>query len=824
MAPASSEEEEQGNEEADSMVAPAAPERQEAAASTVDERNKKLIEEALSSLGSGRARCSEMLEAARRGRVTGDLELRFLDFLEKELSIILAGLTALSPQHVDEEMVRWLRELTDRASNLLARALSNADPRRHNTLLRRAARFFRRRHHRYTFELLQDAAGIFYGLAEDPRRYRHLLPATSRHGLPPQAAEEGDGSGLIPVDMDWFGRSPAPFHDSPYVNNPLIMLCMSMFPYGYKFEKDRLVMRWLFEGIFSFKFFYILKKKSFKFFYNPGPEDETKAGKYFSYLVDRNVITHAAPNSRRRTNLLDEAVAWQLNVDHTQHQILATRSAEIGFAFTSATLNLLAEASATGHGNEACRIPRRLALHHDDPNIPSLLQNIDLSQTRSLAVSGAVSIGVPLDKFVNLVVLDVEGWEKFGDEDLLRVCRSKMFFLRYLSIRNTRISKLPPEIDMLPSLKVLDASKTEVTEILFGVSVEIELYRLDLRGTPMKQLTLPKKFSAINLLLGGEGMTNSTETATRLPHDIRRFRLLRTLATVDLGEQPASFVEALGDLHNLEVLAITWYFHQSSDRDYCEALLSSIKRWCNLESLTIQCGLGCSMEFLGTLSDPPWGLDKFKVTLGRFAGVPQWFQKLWDLSFVQITVCKLGARDVEILRFLPKLKCLILGLDFIPREAIVIGNEGFHELQKFSIDCPVPWLTFESEAMPKLTYLQLEFRACPMDAICVPSGISNLNSLTEVALYYNVRYANSSSVKITVEEVRKEVAKCRNRTQKISLFINDTKQDDVQAVDKETENTTGAPSGPDAGAQGDVEAVDEKTTTVLDTEITEAES
>jgi len=223
------------------------------------------------------------------------------------------------------------------------------------------------------------------------------------------------------------------------------------------------------------------------------------------------------------------------------------------------------------------------------------------------------------------------------------------------------------------------------------------------------------------------------------------------------------------------------------------------------------------MEFLGTLSHPPWGLDKFKVTLGRFAGVPQWFQKLGDLSFVQITVCKLGAGDLGILRFLPRLKCLILGLDFIPREAIVIGNEGFHELQKFSIDCPVPWLTFESGAMQWLTYLQLEFRACPMDPISVPSGISNLSSLTEVALYYNARYANSSSVKMTVEAVTKEVVNRRNRTQMISLYINDTKQDDVQAVDEWIENTTRAPNGPDAGAKGDVEAV-------IDNEITEAEN
>jgi hypothetical protein len=234
-----------------------------------------------------------------------------------------------------------------------------------------------------------------------------------------------------------------------------------------------------------------------------------------------------------------------------------------------------------------------------------------------------------------------------------------------------------------------------------------------------------------------------------------------------------------------------------------------------LKSLTIHCGLGCSMEFLGSLSDPPWYLNKFKVTLGRFVGVPQWFCWLYLLSFVQIIVCKQGARDLEILRDLPKLKCLILGLDFIPIEAIVIKNGGFPELQRFSIDCPVPWLTFESEAMPKLTYLQLEFHASPTSPISVPSGISNLSSLTEVALYYNVRYANSSSVKMTVEAVREEVANRRNMTQMISLFINGIEQD-------ETESTTGAPSGPDAGAEG--EAVVEKTTAVVDTEITEAES
>ncbi|KAG2563247.1 hypothetical protein PVAP13_8KG311814 [Panicum virgatum] len=307
-----------------------------------------------------------MLEAARRPRVTGDLELRFLDFLKKELSFIVAGLTALSPQHGEDEMVRWLRKLTDgRASGILPRALGEADPQRHNTLLRRAARFFRRRHRsRHTFELLLYAAETFYSLAEDPCRYRHLVPATSRHGLPPQAAEEGDASGL----------------------NLLIMLCMSMFPYGYKFDKDRLVMRWLFEGIFSFRVFFVYSSKE-----EAEAEAEAEAGEYFTILS-------VAMSSPMQHQIPDDALIRRMKpgpgsgMSISFVQFLATKSAAIGFAFTSATLNLLAEASATGH-DDASRIPHRLALHHDDPNIPSLLQEIDLSQTRSLAVSGAVSIG-----------------------------------------------------------------------------------------------------------------------------------------------------------------------------------------------------------------------------------------------------------------------------------------------------------------------------------------------------------------------------------------------------------------------------------------------
>ncbi|KAF8700212.1 hypothetical protein HU200_034589 [Digitaria exilis] len=743
MAPAASgeeEEEEQGKEEEYTVVSSAStePEEQDVDSTVEADRRMKMnkIGQASISLGSCRTLCSEMLEAARRGRVTGDFELRCLEFLVEELNYIVACLTALSPDSVDNEMIGWLGKLADTASGDLSNALSKAHPPR-RTLLRRAVQCFCRSDLRDPSWLL-FAVSSFYLLAERHCRYMHLPAAISRLALPHQAQV-----GL-----------PGKIHLYGYI---------IMFPYGYKFEKDRLVHQWLCEASVSYF------------------DSAEEADRYFSDLVHRNTITQAADNSRRGN--VDETGAWQWNVDHRQHQLLASKSAEMGIAFTSHTLSLLVA------DNKTNRIPRRLALHHDVPNIQRLLRKVDLSQTRSLAVSGSVSIGVPIHKFVNLVVLDVEGWENFGDEDILLICKSKMFFLVHLSIRRTRVSKLPPDMNELYSLQVLDASYTQVTELPFGDFKATRLRRLDLRGTPISKLTLPKQTlelqdSLHTLLLGDEGMINSAETAaTILPHDIQRFRGLSTLATVDLNEQPASFIRVLGELRYLKVLAITWSYHQSCDRDYCEALVSSIKRCSDLRSLTIHCGLGCSMEFLGSLSSSsrPRMLEKFKVMVGRFAVVPRWFHGLIPLSFVQITVCKLEDLGLGILRFMPKLKCLVLVLDFIPREAIVIKNGGFDALQRFSIECSVPWLSFESRAMPVLTCLQLNLCACPSTPISVPLtlGISNLYRLTEVALFYNARDANSSIVKRTVRVVRKEVAQRNSKICMPRLFINGIEQDDI---------------------------------------------
>lgn len=254
-----------------------------------------------------------------------------------------------------------------------------------------------------------------------------------------------------------------------------------------------------------------------------------------------------------------------------------------------------------------------------------------------------------------------------------------------------------------------------------------------------------------------------------------QYLLVDSNEALNLSEYPVSFVNALGDLDSLREITITWSSHQCNDSTYQDALQSSIQNWVHLKSLTIHCVLCSSMEFL----DPPKKLEKFKVRSGRFVTVPCWIEGLRELTFLQITICKLASHHIKILGNLLKLQCLILGLEFIPREEREIGNEGFRELTKFSIECPVPWITFKEEAMRRLGNLQLKICSGPLSRqSAVPSGIRNLGSLMVVALHYNQKWcANSSNIKMTVQAVKREVAEHCNP---IDLVVNGTTVDDVQ--------------------------------------------
>uniref|UniRef100_A0A0E0MH32 NB-ARC domain-containing protein n=1 Tax=Oryza punctata TaxID=4537 RepID=A0A0E0MH32_ORYPU len=70
-------------------------------------------------------------------------------------------------------------------------------------------------------------------------------------------------------------------------------------------------------------------------------------------------------------------------------------------------------------------------------------------------------------------------------------------------------------------------------------------------------------------------------------------------------------------------------------------------------------------------------------------------------------------------------------------------------------------------------------RKLPMNQVnAFPLGLANLQSITEVVIYYSERCGNSSSTKMTVDAVRQQVA--RHPDSLINLVING-KQEDIEA-------------------------------------------
>ncbi|KAK1628959.1 hypothetical protein QYE76_003274 [Lolium multiflorum] len=585
---------------------------------------------------------------------------------------------------------------------------------------------------------------------------------------------------------DWLKEGPAEYLKRPmtrkefelilsptYDNLPywlkVPVLYISMFPQGYMFEKNSFTEKLAAELL---------------------ADSNATAEDYFVELVDRNVITQVKVQEA-------ESSYWQVN--YFMLQFLASKSADIGFVYTSGTLRIVAgEASGSssegggGGGEGGGKKPRRLSLHQTDPDLPALLAEMGLSQTRSLAVSGTVD-KIPLDKFICLMVLDLEGWKRFEEQNWLPIC--KMYLLRYLSLRNTCVTGVPPEIEELGKLETLNLSHTMITELPSQVCELSELRMFDLRGTPVTELPagIRKMRQLRRLLLGGNGVDLVATEVTKVPEEIGNLQCLDTIG-IDLSESSDSLVKALGRVWKLRVVTITLSVRQSTDMKFLEELCSSIEQWKNLESLTIKCGLGCSMEFLGSdLLTLPAALMEFKVRSGRVFILPTWLGKLGRLAFIEISICKLTTDDLRTLGNLGRLQDLVLDLHLLPEEAIVIVGEGlFPKLQKLSIGCRVPWMTFRKGAMPKLTYLELNIGGSPASGESIPSGIFNLRSLSDVAINYNKCYDDTASVRATNKAVKKEAVGHHNM---INLVINgiikSQQLDDVQAIEEGPTSATG---------------------------------
>jgi len=358
---------------------------------------------------------------------------------------------------------------------------------------------------------------------------------------------------LVPQLSDRFVQALYPAYEELPYELKVLCLNMSMLPPGYVFDKDALMKKWVCEGL-VYEIFPI------------APSENTEG--CFSRLIDQNIITRSCCRLK-----LDDVDVSQWKLNPVMMQFFISKSAEKGFVYTSDTLNSdMEKASTSDCGNSTIK-PRRVALHHPTPLLPSALEKVDFSQTCSLSVSGAVDI-FSLKVFVNLSSLDVEGWDNFNDDYLLEIRKIEMIFLKCLTIKRTQVSRLPPEIKNLVNLLMLDISFTQITELPLEVLELDHLIDLDVRGTRISYFpNIPNEdwrtWHRLRVLRASR--------ATRMPLNAYYFHRLSIVETIDLREYPASVFEVLSNLQELKMISMILSSHQCTRGAFSDALISCIQ-------------------------------------------------------------------------------------------------------------------------------------------------------------------------------------------------------------------------------------------------------
>lgn len=511
---------------------------------------------------------------------------------------------------------------------------------------------------------------------------------------------------------------------------------------------------------------------------------EEVANRYFDELIDRNFI-QVVKCVGEEIYLVNNMMIYILRLISQQEQFASVLS-------------------DTGISMELAH-PVRLFVQCSHSEFSVVTDYMDLSRIRSITIVGPAKFYLTNDMLC-LRVLDLDGCKGLDNSAMDHICG--MNNLKYLSLKHTQVTKIPPKIRELQKLKTLDIRQTEISNLppeigelqelktldarwtqISCVPPEIgklqNLETLDVRHTQVKELRkeifeLPK---LAHLYYG----RSSSPRGVKLPAGSDKWTSVKVPGIVDSREWSGSDMEEIRwptEVRELEVVL----HDQPGEKDLSEKLLSSLAKCKNLEYLIICGDYNPSNDALLFPSFPL--LEEIKVA-GRFVKVPRWIAQLTTLKKLDVRVCKLDQDDLKILGGLLGLSTLALALICIPRKKEVAITSrlhsrtctdlppleetcpaGFRSLEIFSFDCRVPWITFEQGAMPRLKNLYLKLYAFPAGKF--PSGITNLHSLEKIILQYSSEYASSGGVTKVVSAMREEASSHRNL---IDLSVNGYHED-----------------------------------------------
>ncbi|CAL4963009.1 unnamed protein product [Urochloa decumbens] len=487
------------------------------------------------------------------------------------------------------------------------------------------------------------------------------------------------------------------------------MMYLSIFPEDYMIAKDRLLYRWIAEGL-------VAEKRGLTLF--------EVAEEYFNELASRNMIQQDKLRMRRNYRYGVEMVE-ACRVHDMMLEVMVSRSLEANFVslvgrqygggLARGKVRRLSvhgsvedeeedsSGSSPNNNNNKKVVEQRRRTRHGG------IEAMKLQHVRSLTtfqVEGLGKVLDRLDEFVLLRVLDLEDCKSLQNNHMRDVCR--LYLLRFLGLKGTAISVMPNEIGDLEYLESLDVEETEITVMPSTVT----------KLSKLERLRAPEWF---------------------LPQGIGNMKALREVSLANLKGHDVQAAREVGELQQLQVLSINLHYEVKAEEEFLHALGSSLSKTYALRTLWLtqsSVNITHSVNFLLHVSSPP-PLLRCLTTIGHINQLPDWFSSLKHLAEFSVAWAELtGDQLLDSLCQLPSLQSLTLEHQGCKDEELVVrSRHKFPVLRILNLTGYTRTYSdvvkFEQGSMTKLETLLLGFTSYRETSIV---GVGNLENLKEVEL------------------------------------------------------------------------------------------
>ncbi|KAF7092397.1 hypothetical protein CFC21_094887 [Triticum aestivum] len=468
------------------------------------------------------------------------------------------------------------------------------------------------------------------------------------------------------------------------------MLYLSIFPEDYVIAKDRLLYRWIAEGL-------VTEKRGLTLL--------EVAEEYFNELISRNMIQ--LDKCLHMDFGLGEVEVEGCRVHDMILEVMVSKSQESNFV-------CLVGRQHGGMSHSRGKI-RRLSIHdnnHDKKHhARHVIEAMKLQHVRSLTMFQSDGLGKLLDslgEFKLLRVLDLNDCRALQNKHMRDVCR--LYLLRFLSLRGTRISVMPRKVGNLEHLETLDIKNT-------GIGVG-----------------LPRTVAKLSKL---ECLRCSTWL---LPRGLGNMKSLRILDTGILdGHNVQLVTQEIGKMAQLQEIRIiiesnfqTGEFIQESLPMLSTSLSkTSILRSLHLEWNPSPTESAINFEFLHGVNPPPPLLQRLSL-IGRIIQLPAWISLLTHLTKFEVGWSQLaGDQLFGVLCKLPNLQTIQLGeYSYVGPKLVAHEDHSFPVLKILKVSLCPTMIIFEEGSMKKLETLAFVVDDMNMNVL----GLENLENLKEVKI------------------------------------------------------------------------------------------